>query len=110
MQERLVGFNDYLTRNFREDPISIGIGIHFGDVLAGKIGHASHIQLNVLGDAVNMASRVEAATKDIGWPLVISEEVYWNIGGSLLQVEPFRSELKGFPGHKRLYKVLELLK
>lgn len=109
MQDRLSGFNEYLVRNFDEEPMAIGIGIHYGDVLAGKIGHPRHVQLNVLGDTVNMASRVEAATKEVEWPLVISEEVYWNLGGSLLRVESFRTDLKGFPDGKRLYKVIEFL-
>lgn len=107
MIERLDAFNEYLERNFGER-FSIGVGINFGDVLAGKIGHPKHVQLNVVGDAINRAARVESVTKETESPVVISDPVYWNIGASAIRVRPFRMALRGLGEKQRLYQVLGL--
>ena len=51
------------------DPRGIGVGIAYGPVIIGNIG-------TVIGDSVNTASRLEAACKDFGRRLIVSEAVY----------------------------------
>jgi adenylate cyclase len=58
-----------------EAPLRIGIGIHAGPAVVGRIGYGDTFYLTAVGDAVHVASRLEQATKDYGCELVISEEV-----------------------------------
>jgi adenylate cyclase len=55
--------------------VEIGIGVHFGEVFCGVIGDADRLEFTVLGDTVNVASRLEQATKTFRAPLVASEAV-----------------------------------
>ena len=55
-------------------PFAHGVGIHFGPVVAGNIGNRDRLQFTVIGDTVNLASRLEAATKELAVPVVISAD------------------------------------
>ena len=54
-------------------PLKQGIGVHHGPVAAGNIGNRSRLQFTVIGDTVNIASRLEAHTKEAGTTILISE-------------------------------------
>ena len=58
------------------NPIAVGIGVHFGEVTLGTIGTRHRLQATVIGDAVNLASRIESATKTFKINIVITESVY----------------------------------
>ncbi|MET4389147.1 adenylate cyclase [Bradyrhizobium sp. F1.4.3] len=53
-------------------PLNYGIGVHVGDVMYGNIGSKARLDFTVIGPAVNMASRLEALTKQLGRPVLLS--------------------------------------
>jgi adenylate cyclase len=63
-----------------KEPIQFGIGIHGGDVIIGDIGFRDHTVFTALGDAVNVAARLQDMTKTLGCAVVVSEEVWKNAG------------------------------
>ena len=71
-EHELQNINAYLKRNFGTE-FKIGIGIHFGEAVIGELGHPRRRQVTAIGDAVNMASRIESATKDLGVPLDLEQ-------------------------------------
>src|SRR3954462_10442906 len=53
-------------------PLNYGVGVHVGDVMYGNIGSQTRLDFTVIGPAVNMASRLEALTKQLGRPVLLS--------------------------------------
>jgi adenylate cyclase len=68
-----------LKHDLRE-PIQFGIGIHAGEVIIGDIGYRDHMVFTALGDAVNVAARLQDMTKSLACEAVISEEVRVSAG------------------------------
>ncbi|SEC91351.1 adenylate/guanylate cyclase domain-containing protein [Bradyrhizobium erythrophlei] len=66
--------NQFLSHDLRE-PIRFGIGIHGGEVIVGDIGYRDHMVFTALGDAVNVAARLQDMTKTLACEAVISDEV-----------------------------------
>jgi adenylate cyclase len=68
----------YLNHQFAtelREPIQYGIGIHAGEVIVGDIGFRGHTVFTALGDAVNVAARLQDLTKNLDCRVVLSEEV-----------------------------------
>ncbi|MGL5062478.1 MAG: adenylate/guanylate cyclase domain-containing protein [Microcoleus sp.] len=75
MLQRLTEYNSTRTRPDRP-PIKIGIGINTGTLILGTVGGESRMDGTVIGDAVNLASRLEGLTKQYGVPLLISNRTF----------------------------------
>jgi class 3 adenylate cyclase len=76
-------------------PIRIGVGVHVGPVIMGHIGSRHRLSYTVIGDPVNVASRLEAATKEHGRPILVSEDVARAPGHSLAVEEIGELSLQG---------------
>ncbi|TDI69792.1 MAG: adenylate/guanylate cyclase domain-containing protein [Bacteroidetes bacterium] len=74
MRKSLKEYNEKL-RSESLPNLSIGIGIHQGEVLAGIMGNFELSKFGVVGDTINVASRVEALTRVHDVDLLITEEV-----------------------------------
>jgi len=73
MQEELKLLNAELTAEGLPN-INIGIGINTGEALVGNMGSAQRFDYSVIGDAVNLASRLESSSKTLGKTLVVGED------------------------------------
>jgi adenylate cyclase len=89
MGERLDMLNESLQTELAE-PLRIGIGIHVGPAIIGEMGYGAATSLTAVGDSVNTASRLEAATKEYAAQLVLSEAVADRAG----------IDLTAFPSHE----------
>jgi adenylate cyclase len=77
------------------EPLKIGVGIHSGPAVVGRMGFGSNVHLTAIGDTVNVASRLQDLTKEYGCQLVISEQVgtYAGLNPSLNPSSISRHEL-----------------
>lgn len=83
-----------------------GIGINFGRAYVGHLGHPTHRQFSVIGDPVNVASRIQGKTKETGAGILISESVLQSIPGTILKTgETFKEVLTGKEGVASLTEV-----
>jgi adenylate cyclase len=70
------------------DDVSVGIGLNTGVVVAGNVGGAGRYDFSVIGDVINVAARVQAATRDTGDTILISEHTMRAVGTIEAAVEP----------------------
>lgn len=103
MQEALARLNE--RRAAREQaPIEIGVAVHTGIVVAGGIGSPERLDYTVIGDAVNVAARLEGLTKSLAMPVLFSEAT-WDRVKELIPSEAVgEAEIRGRQGKVRLFR------
>jgi len=75
MRSALAKLNADWKENSDRKKLAIGIGVNHGEVIVGNIGHPQRMEFTVLGDGVNLAARLESATKQFHTDILIGEEV-----------------------------------
>jgi len=91
------------------DPIHVGIGIHSGDAFVGAIGNDMRLDFTVLGDAVNVACRLEQATKLHRVPMLVSGDTLDAAGADRAQWRPIGVQaLRGRAGAIELFTPIDV--
>ncbi len=106
MMRALTEFNNKRTGE-RKDPINIGIGINTGDLLSGNIGSLKRMDYTVIGDGVNLASRLEGINKHYGTNILISEFTFRQLNNSYRCREAGLIKVKGKDKPVGVYEVLD---
>jgi adenylate cyclase len=94
MQQRLKKVNQTLAGEGKPE-VSIGVGIHTGEVIAGAIGSSRRLDYTVIGDTVNVASRIESMTRQYPEGILVSTETRDSIQDSVELKEVATTQLKG---------------
>ena len=115
MREKLKELNQYwiksqLARYWKNhgiEKISVRIGIHTGNVIAGNIGSDNMLQYSTIGDVVNVAARLEKANKDFNTQISFSHEIYTALTEELYGQSNLSGEitLKGRTAPTKVYSI-----
>jgi adenylate cyclase len=105
-QEMLAKVDQWNATKPPGDPtLKIGIGIHTGQVTAGNVGSADRLEYSVIGEAVNLASRLESLTKDFKTSLVLSPATWEQVRDQFPTVPLGEAQVRGFTSAIPLYSV-----
>jgi adenylate cyclase len=106
MRQRLVRFNRERV-DTKQPEIRIGIGISSGEVVSGNIGSQRKMEYTVIGDGVNLSSRLEGVTKEYGCDIVLSEFTYAVCKDKIWVRELDRTQVKGKQRAVNLYELID---
>ncbi len=104
-QKKLVEFREECEKEGLP-PINVRIGINTGDVIAGNMGSSDRFDYTVMGDTVNLGSRLESINKQYGTEILISEFTYEQVKDSFVCRELDQIRVKGKEQPVRIYELI----
>ena len=87
-------------------PINVGIGLNTGDVVVGNMGSDQRFDYSCLGDAVNLAARLEGQSKSYGVQIIVGEETQRKMDNEFAMIELDQIAVKGKTEGVRIYTTL----
>ena len=97
----------YMQTLYNRD-FAIGIGLHYGEAVIGTLGGGREESLTAIGETVNIASRVEAANKEAGTRLLISDALFRQVEREVEVADFIRVRLRGTSDRMSLHEVIRL--
>ncbi len=94
MRARLASLNERRS-SLSEEPLSHGIGVHTGTALAGIVGSKFKISYALVGDTVNLASRIQELNKQMDSDILISSDTYESLSVPRIVSQPLTVSVKG---------------
>jgi len=105
MQERVAELNRKYGADPRFPELKIGVGIHTGAVTAGNVGSRDRLEYSVIGETVNLASRLESLTKEFKTGIVLSPQTYERVKKRYAARSLGETEVRGLAGRITVYTV-----
>jgi len=108
MRDNLTQLNQELQLDGQE-PLAQGIGLHFGEVMAGNLGSSHRLEYTVIGATVNVASRLEGLTRRFDQhSILISGDLRELLGDAVEVIDLGPQMVKGWPEPIQVYSLLKL--
>jgi class 3 adenylate cyclase len=104
-------FRSWLSWRYAErglPPFAVGVGLHAGEVTICRLGTTQNSETTPIGDTVNLAVRLETASKELGWTVVASERVLQIAGEGVLTAGMTSLEVRGNKGFVEVAEIVGL--